>query len=74
MSDERRAMNFFLKTENLSTDNYYHDFQLSIFNFQLYQCRYFMRIAFQLLIIYAFRVEAVDTNLTGSVDNLIVGK
>ena len=34
MSDERRAMNFFFKTENLSTDNYFHDFQVSIFNFQ----------------------------------------
>ena len=29
MSDE-----LFFKTENLSTDNYFHDFQLSIFNFQ----------------------------------------
>ena len=32
MSDERRAMNFFFKTENLSTDNYFHDFQFSTFN------------------------------------------
>ena len=30
MSDE-----LFFETENLSTDNYFHDFQFSTFNFQL---------------------------------------